>query len=294
MSINGVLVVDKAAGITSHDVVGKVRRAAGTKRVGHTGTLDPDATGVLVICIGQATRLAEYFVDRGKCYSALCTLGVTTTSEDASGDILTETSAGHITEEALLEVIPRFIGEIQQIPPMVSAVHHNGKRLYELARAGEVVEREARTIRIDSITLNNFTPSETGTASLEVQCGKGAYIRTLCADIGAALGVGGHMSGLRRTSVGPFTAEDALRMEDLSRESIERMLIPAAEAMPWFPAVTLSVEEQGDVSQGKVVIRAGTDCDVVRLITIAGDLAALASWREGSLYPFKVFPQEPA
>ena len=163
MSINGILVVDKPAGMTSHDVVGKVRRAAGTKRVGHTGTLDPDATGVLVICIGPATRLAEYFVDRGKNYSAVCSLGVTTTSEDASGEILTRTSAAHITEDNVREVIPQFIGEIQQIPPMVSAVHHNGQRLYELARAGEVVEREARTIRIDSIALTNFEPSDSPT-----------------------------------------------------------------------------------------------------------------------------------
>jgi len=292
MSINGVLVVDKAAGMTSHDVVGKVRRAAGTKRVGHTGTLHPDATGVLVICIGNATRLAEYFVDRGKTYSAVCTLGITTTSEDASGEILTQVTAAHITEHDVRAVISRFIGEIQQIPPMVSAVHHNGQRLYELARAGQVVEREARTIRIDSISVMQFNAGEAPTISLEVECGKGAYIRTLCADIGAALGVGGHMAELRRTHVGPFSVDDAVRVEDLSRESIEQKAIPSASAMPWFPEFTLTAEQQADVSQGKAVASSGTDCDVVRLRTSNGDLAALAAWRDGHLHPFKVFPPE--
>lgn len=292
MSINGVLVVDKAAGMTSHDVVGKVRRAAGTKRVGHTGTLDPDATGVLVICIGNATRLAEYFVDRGKTYSAVCTLGITTTSEDASGEILTQVSAAHITEHDVRAVISRFVGEIQQIPPMVSAVHHNGQRLYELARAGQVVEREARTIRIDSILVTQFNPGEAPTISLEVECGKGAYIRTLCADIGAALGVGGHMAELRRTHVGPFGVDDAVRVEDLSRELIEQKAIPSASAMPWFPEFILTAEQQIDVSQGKVVAGSGTDCDVVRLLTNDGELAALATRRTANLHPFKVFPSE--
>ena len=294
MSINGILVVDKAEGMTSHDVVGKVRRAAGIKRVGHTGTLDPDATGVLVICLGPATRLAEYFVDRGKRYSAVCKLGITTTSEDASGEVLTQTSAVHVTEDDVRRVLPHFVGEIQQVPPMVSAVHHNGQRLYELARAGEVVEREARTIRIDSIELNNFTPGEAATFEFAVECGKGAYIRTLCADIGAALGVGGHMASLRRMSVGPFLANDALKMQDLSREEILSRLIPAADAMPWFPAVSLTEAELDDVTKGRAIARPGTDTDVVRLISHSGELAALAALKSGSLHPFKVFPQESA
>jgi tRNA pseudouridine55 synthase len=294
MSINGILVVDKSEGMTSHDVVGKVRRAAGIKRVGHTGTLDPDATGVLVICLGPATRMAEYFVDRGKRYSAVCKLGITTATEDASGEVLTRLSAAHVSEDDVRSILPQFVGEIQQIPPMVSAVHHNGQRLYELARAGEVVEREPRAIHIDSIALNNFIPGVAATFELEVECGKGAYIRTLCADIGAALGVGAHMASLRRTSVGPFLADDALKMQDLTRESILARLIPAAEAMPWFPAVSLTDAELDDIFKGRAIERTGTDADVVRLISHTGELAALAALMSGRLHPFKVFPQENA
>ncbi len=188
--MNGVLNIDKPAGMTSHDVVARVRRLAHLKRVGHAGTLDPDATGVLLVCLGAATRIADYLADEGKEYRATLALGATTTTEDASGEVLTRTDAGHLGERDLAEILPRFVGDVSQTPPMVSAVHHEGRRLYELAREGITVERAARTIHIDSIQLRDFTPGEAAVATLDIACGKGTYIRTLYADLGAVLGVG--------------------------------------------------------------------------------------------------------
>ena len=223
--MNGVLNIDKPAGMTSHDVVARVRRLARIKRVGHAGTLDPDATGVLLVCLGQATRLADYLASEGKEYQAVLALGVTTTTEDASGEVIKETDASGITESALRNIIPRFIGAISQIPPMISAVHHEGQRLYQLARQGITVERQARLIQIDDIQMKNFVPGPQATASLDVTCGKGTYIRTLCADVGAALGVGGHMASLRRIRIGAFMVSDALPLDALTSENIAEYLV---------------------------------------------------------------------
>ena len=214
--MNGVLNVDKPAGMTSHDVVGRIRRLAHLKRVGHAGTLDPDATGVLLVCLGQATRLADYLADEGKAYRATVALGATTTTEDASGEVLTRADASHLTENDLAGILPQFVGDIAQTPPMVSAVHHEGKRLYELARQGITVARAARIVHIESLVLESFTPGASAQATLEIECGKGTYIRTLCADLGATLGTGGHMASLCRTRVGAFTLETAVPLGDLT------------------------------------------------------------------------------
>jgi len=176
--MNGVLNIDKPAGMTSHDVVARVRRIAHLKRVGHAGTLDPDATGVLLVCLGAATRISDFLADEGKQYWATLALGVTTTTEDASGEVLTKSDASHLTEADLAAVLPRFLGDVSQIPPMVSAVHHEGRRLYELAREGITVERAARTIRIAALVMADFMPGEVATATLDIACGKGTYIRT--------------------------------------------------------------------------------------------------------------------
>lgn len=292
MNIDGVLVVDKSAGMTSHDVVNRVRRAAGTRRVGHAGTLDQDVTGVLIVCIGSATRLVEYLMARGKQYDAVCKFGITTSTEDSSGEVLSDIDASHISEGDVRGLLPAFIGEIKQIPPMVSAVHHNGKRLYELARDGQTVVREARSITIDSIEITGFDPSRNPTVRLEIQCGKGTYIRTLCADIGQALGVGAHMAFLRRTSVGPYLAEDAVSVDTLSREIVLERLIPSALALPWFPSVLLKPEEELLIQQGKSISGCGVDEEVVCLVGAHSRLCALAALRDGALYPFKVFPPD--
>ena len=289
--MNGILNVDKPAGMTSHDVVARVRRLAHIKRVGHAGTLDPDATGVLLVCLGQATRLSDYLADEGKDYRAVLALGVTTTTEDASGDVLTWADASHVTEQDLADVLPRFLGDVSQIPPMVSAVHHEGRRLHELAREGVTVERAARTIRIDDIQLLDFTPGEIAQATLNVSCGKGTYIRTLCADLGAALGVGGHMAALRRTRVGAFTVNEAMPLDGLTEENLLGLLVSPSESLARFPMQTVSDEAGADaVRHGRALPSGLPPETVARVVSDGGDLLALGRADGERLHPFKVFP----
>lgn len=288
--MDGILNVDKPAGMTSHDVVGRVRRLAHQKRVGHAGTLDPDATGVLLVCLGQATRLSDYLAAEGKQYRAVLALGRTTTTEDASGEVLTEADAGSVTEADLAALLPSFTGDIQQIPPMVSAVHHEGKRLYELARAGITVERTARTIRIDSIQLLAFTPGVLALAALAIACGKGTYIRTLCADLGAALGVGGHMHSLRRTQVGAFTADAATPLDALTDENLPGMLVSPAAALKHWPAQTAATEDAwNDIKSGRALVSSLPPETVARILDASGELIALGRADGEHLRPFKVF-----
>ena len=288
--MNGILSIDKPAGMTSHDVVGRVRRLAHQKRVGHAGTLDPDATGVLLVCLGQATRLSDYLATEGKKYRAVLALGQTTTTEDASGEALTEADASRINEADLAALLPRFTGDIQQIPPMVSAVHHEGKRLYELARAGITVERTARMIRIDSIELLDFTPGVLALAKLDIACGKGTYIRTLCADLGAALGVGGHMQSLRRTQVGAFAVDAATPLDALTEDALPGLLVSSASALGVWPAHYAGTEaEWSAVKAGRALpsgLPPGTEA---RVLDAGGDLIALGRADGEWLRPFKVF-----
>ncbi len=288
--MNGVLNIDKPAGMTSHDVVARVRRLARIKRVGHAGTLDPDATGVLLVCLGAATRLADLLAEEGKAYRAVLALGTTTTTEDASGEALTETDASHVTEADLRVILPRFTGVISQVPPMVSAVHHEGKRLYELARAGVTVEREARPARIDSLELRDFTPGPHPTATLDVTCGKGTYIRTLCADLGGALGVGGHMKSLRRTRVGAFDVSLAVPLDALTLETLESHLVLPSAALAHIPAQTITAEGQReDIRQGRALPTELADAPAVRVLDGDDTLLALARAEAGRLHPYKVF-----
>lgn len=224
--LSGVLIVHKHAGVTSHDVVNKVRRLYNTKRVGHTGTLDPMATGVLVILIGRAAKASEYLCTDQKSYRALLRLGLTTDSEDITGNVLT-TSNNVPNIFFLLSVLPRFRGKIQQIPPMYSALKVNGQKLVDLARKGITVERRPREIEIFSLEA---TPTDSYTDYiLDVTCSGGTYIRTLCADIGAALGCGGVMASLERTETGGFSLENAHTLEELqgmTQEELASLLIP--------------------------------------------------------------------
>jgi tRNA pseudouridine55 synthase len=206
-------VVDKPAGPTSHDVVQSVRRALGESRVGHTGTLDPAATGVLVLCVGRATRLVRFLQAGRKTYAARMVLGITTDSQDADGTVLRTVPAGHIDERTLCEALTRFQGRIEQVPPMVSAVKIDGERLHAKARRGEEVEREARTVTIDDLILDTFEPGEHPQASFLVTCTAGTYVRSLAHDVGQVLGVGASLRGLRRLANGPFTAADARALE---------------------------------------------------------------------------------
>jgi tRNA pseudouridine55 synthase len=292
--MNGVLNIDKPAGMTSHDVVYRVRKTAGKKRVGHAGTLDPDATGVLLVCLGHATRLSDLLADQGKVYEAVLRLGITTSTEDSSGTTLAECDPSAITEADLRTTLCQFIGGIEQIPPMVSAVHHQGQRLYDLARKGITVVREARRIEIESIELLSFSPGQECSAALRVECGKGTYIRTLCADIGAVLGVGGHVSSLRRTSVGRFNVTDAVRLDSLTHELIAAKLNSSSESISFLPAVNLTAEACADVLNGKKIATAQVfdSNQLIRLIK-EGELLALAVFQaDGFLQPTKVFPPD--
>ena len=290
--INGVLPVDKPAGMTSHDVVARIRRLAGTRRVGHAGTLDPDATGVLLVCIGTATRIADLLADEGKAYRCGVSFGSTTSTEDASGTVLTETDASVVTEDAVTACLPGFIGDILQVPPMVSAVHHEGKRLYELARAGVTVERAARPVRIDSIVMEDFVAGSSAGATLTIRCGKGTYIRTLCADLGDALGVGAHMAWLRRTAVGTVSVDECVPLDTLTRENIAEYVISAASALRHLPLAALSERDMEDIGHGRSVECSLTDNEIVVAVSGDNELVALARVSGGVLKPFKVFAHD--
>jgi tRNA pseudouridine55 synthase len=231
----GVLVIDKPAGPSSHDVVAQVRRILGTRRVGHTGTLDPSATGVLVVCVGRATRLVEVLQAGVKTYAATAVLGVTTDSQDLDGAVLTRTSAAHLDERSVCEALMAFQGPIRQVPPMVSAVKVGGEALYRKARRGEEVERPARDVVVHDLVLEDFVPGEQARVSFLVTCSAGTYVRTIAHDLGAALGVGGALASLRRIANGPFSVDEAVTLEALAdrvaREGTAAALLPALDAV---------------------------------------------------------------
>lgn len=243
----GFLIVDKPAGITSHDVVSAVRRATGIKKVGHAGTLDPMATGVVVVAIGRVTRLIRFVQDLPKVYVATALFGVATDSLDADGAVL-EREPMPISQADVERVIPRFLGIIEQIPPMVSALKVGGERLYELARRGEIVEREARLVEIHELTLTGFAPGPYPEVSLEVTCGKGTYIRALADDIARALGGRAHLTALRRTAIGSLTLHRAVELEEL--DEWEGRLLSPAQALADLDMVTVDDEVGGGVRNG--------------------------------------------
>lgn len=209
---DGVLLVDKPPGFTSHDVVAKVRNFFRLKKVGHGGTLDPMATGLLILLLGRGTRASNQVMGSDKIYEGVMRLGITTDTQDAEGEVLEEKSADGIADEQVLAEMRKRIGDQMQIPPMVSAIKKNGVPLYKLARKGEVIEREARLIHVYNF---NMLGREGVDVSFNLKCTKGTYVRTLCHDIGEALGCGAHLKALRRTASGKFSIEDALTMEQL-------------------------------------------------------------------------------
>ena len=246
--MNGVIVIDKEAGFTSFDVVAKVRKLCRPYKVGHTGTLDPDATGVLPVCIGNATRAADIMSGNDKkSYRALLRLGSATDTYDASGKVTDEGDPEGITDEIFEEVLKDFRGEIKQVPPMYSAIKVGGKKLYELAREGKEIEREERLVTINSLEVvkregNDFT--------IDVDCSKGTYIRSLCHDIGIKLGCFAHMAALERTKSGNFTIEDAVKLSELSDiTDIEKRLIPT-ERLFDYPDFTVSEKQERLVRNG--------------------------------------------
>ncbi|EDT76119.1 tRNA pseudouridine(55) synthase TruB [Clostridium butyricum] len=234
--MNGILNVYKNRGMSSFDVVRKIKFLAHEKKVGHTGTLDPEATGVLPVALGKATKIIDYIMNSSKAYEVKLILGKKTTTYDLEGEVVSEKDVSHIKEEEARDVVLSFIGEIDQIPPMYSALKKNGVRLYDLARQGIEVEREARRITIHDITDIKI---ELPYISMTVYCSKGTYIRSLCYDIGEKLNVGATMTMLNRSATSVFRQEDSINIEDLTEENIENHLITIEEALRDFPKLTV-------------------------------------------------------
>ncbi|HYI60927.1 MAG TPA: tRNA pseudouridine(55) synthase TruB [Acidimicrobiales bacterium] len=248
---DGVAVVDKPAGWTSHDAVARARRLLGTRKVGHSGTLDPDATGVLVLGVGKATRLLRYLLPLGKAYEAEIVLGVETTTLDAAGEVTARHDMGGVTvDDARRVAAGQLTGPILQVPPMVSALKVDGRRLHELARQGIEVEREARPVTVHAFALDEV-PGEPGVLRATVECSSGTYVRTLAADLGRALGGGAHLRALRRTAVGTFTLDAAVALDDLEPGHLR----PPAAAVAHLPAVTVEGHVAVAVGHGKVLDR---------------------------------------
>lgn len=297
-SIHGVLLVDKPAGPTSHDVVLRVRRALGTAAAGHTGTLDPAATGLLAVCLGDALKLQRWLADGDKAYQALVAFGAATETEDAEGAVTDRGDPAGLTEAAVRAALPALTGEIDQVPPMYSAVRVGGRRLHEAARAGEAVDRAPRRVVVHALALHGLGPVGADglrEARLDVRCGKGTYVRTLAADLGAALGVPAHLRALRRTEAGGFRVADALPLDEVealarkggpAREALLGRLVPPAAALP-FPAVEVDAPRARAVSQGKFITAPGPD-GLRRVIGPAGQLVAVAELRGGQLRPVRV------
>ena len=283
--MNGIVIVDKPAGWTSQDVTARLRRVYGTRRIGHGGTLDPMATGVLPVFVGRATRGVEFFEHAEKGYEATLVPGLTTDTEDATGAVLTRQQVS-LTEEQVEAVLPRFRGEILQVPPMYSALKVNGQKLCDLARKGREVAREPRPITIHALTFLGF---EEGNVRLRVSCSKGTYIRTLCKDIGEALGCGACMGSLRRTRAGDYTLADAVPLDTLlESEHPEDYLRPVDSLFSSFPAVTLTANQEKRCRNGNafsVTLAPGT----YRAYSKAGEFLMLAQVSDGTMTTVKSF-----
>ncbi|MBN2098385.1 MAG: tRNA pseudouridine(55) synthase TruB [Dehalococcoidia bacterium] len=296
MSVDGILNVLKPAGKTSFDVVSLVRRWSGERRVGHAGTLDPDATGVLVVCLGQAVRIVEYLMGAGKTYQADIELGVTTDTYDAAGKVVASCDPSAVTEGQVRRVLDAFHGTIRQVPPMHSAIHHKGKRLYELARKGVEVEREPRRVEILRLELLAWRPP---LVTIEVDCSGGTYVRSLAQDIGTALGCGAHLRDLVRLKCEPFHIDDALSLEVLEEAfrcgDWRGHLHSMDEVLLEWPAAILDQESDALVRKGADVdLHFAGDAGLVgshcRAYSADGHfLAVLAKTHTGPWHPEKVF-----
>ncbi|MDX2160440.1 MAG: tRNA pseudouridine(55) synthase TruB [bacterium] len=284
----GFLNIDKPLGLTSHDVVARIRRVLKLKKVGHAGTLDPLASGVLVICVGGATRLSDYVMHSTKRYRARIHFGVTTTTYDAEGETVARAPADHLTESDIHAILPRFQGDIDQIPPMYSAIKQDGRKLYDLARSGVEIERPPRHITIHALDVIAWSPPE---VVIDVTCSAGTYIRSLAFDMGQALGVGAHLSGLVRTRSGSFALEDAITLDALAASPApELCLHTPAQALSDYPSLVLTAAQIDAVRHGRAVDLAVDAESGMRMgYNARGDLIAILEASGGVLKPSKVF-----
>ncbi len=276
--VNGILVLDKPTGITSNKALQKVKRLFNAQKAGHTGSLDPLATGVLPICLGEATKVSHYLLDANKSYRAKCILGTVTTSGDSDGDFIGEKTVPEINHQTLLDLLASFEGLQEQTPPMYSALKHNGRPLYEYARQGIEIERKSRSITIFSIKLINYCletqVNKDCFIEIEVQCSKGTYIRTLCEDIGEKIGCGAHIGSLRRIDSGPFLLSQAITMDELFEkyslegildtsddqsidpslyESMDRLLLSTDTAIQQIPAIEINEQQYSRIQHGMTI-----------------------------------------
>jgi tRNA pseudouridine55 synthase len=292
--VSGVLVVDKPVGLTSHDVVQIIRRGTGIRRAGHTGTLDPRASGVLVVLVGPAVRLSEYVSASDKRYQATIRLGSSTDTYDAEGRITGSGSLDNVSEEQFETILSQFVGEIEQVPPPYSAIKVQGRKAYEMAREGEEVNLEPRIIQVYSLEMLEWSPPE---VVIDVFCSSGTYVRSLANDLGNALGCGAHLVGLRRTKSGRFTLRDAVPMRRLQEAFTAgdwyKYLIPAAEALADWPVVELDADQVELIRHGHRVPTDGPSQGWARGVSEQGDLVALLEVEatSGEWQPRKVFFQ---
>lgn len=288
---DGFLNIDKPSGMTSHDVVARVRRVlkqTGIKsRVGHAGTLDPLATGVLVVCVGSATRLSEYVMQHRKSYRAEVRLGITTTTYDAEGDIVVERDPAYITRADVENLLPQFTGDLDQLPPIYSAIKQGGRKLYELARKGQEVERQPRRVIIDSLELVDWSPPY---LTLHVQCSAGTYIRSLAYDLGEALDVGAHLSGLIRTCSGAFELSDAVDLDTLQDAgSVYEQLVSPQQALADYPSIALEPEQTVELVHGRFIPRDPADTRQILMAYEKDELLAVLRADGNWWRPHKVF-----
>jgi tRNA pseudouridine55 synthase len=290
---SGLVVVDKPAGITSHDVVSRVRRLAGTRKVGHAGTLDPMATGVLVLGVERATRLLGHLLLTDKSYDATIRLGVTTVTDDAEGDVVATVAADAVTASQVREALAGFVGDIEQVPTAVSAIKVDGKRAYQRVRDGEAVELKARPVTIHELTVHTVTPvrptAPDGSAVVDVEisvrCSSGTYIRAIARDLGERLGVGGHLTALRRTAVGPYGLDVAHTLDELADSYAQLPIADAARAA--FPAIDLDAEQAQAVRYGRPL--ALPIADLTAVFAPDGEFLALYRPEDGRARPAAVF-----
>jgi len=294
-AIHGWLVLDKPAGMTSTQAVGAVRRLFDARKAGHAGTLDPLATGVLPIALGEATKTVPYAVDGAKHYRFTVRWGIATNTDDAEGNVIA-TSEVRPSRAAIETLLPRFTGEILQVPPVFSAIKIDGNRAYDLARSGEVVELEARRVAIDWLTLLDMP--DRATAVFEARCGKGTYVRALARDMGAALGCHGHLIALRRTRVAPFDEAEAVSLADLEAAAtqgdaaLKPLLRPIAAALQDLAELTVSPNDAARLLRGQAVLIRGRDAAMdtgPTYATCRGQLIAVGRIEKGELHPLRVF-----
>jgi len=282
---DGVVVVDKPAGWTSHDAVARCRKIFAQKRVGHAGTLDPDATGVLVVGLGRATRLLRYITDLPKSYEGEIVLGVATSTLDAAGDETGRWDMGPVTLDEVRAAAAGFVGDIDQVPPMVSAVKIGGQRLHALARAGVEVDRPPRRVTVHRFDVDAPGSGEAGVYRAVVECSSGTYIRSLAADVGTALGGGAHLRALRRTAIGPFSLADAVPLDEVGPAAV----LPPSAAVRHYPAVRVGPDVAAAVATGKVLADAdlgiGGDGPWAVLDDAGGLLAVYERHSDGRVKP---------